>query len=56
MHAFLSGRIGFLDIARLIERALDELGSRPVRSFDDLYAADGEARELARQVVEGVTA
>jgi 1-deoxy-D-xylulose-5-phosphate reductoisomerase len=56
VHAFLSGRIGFLDIARLIERALDELGSRPVRSFDDLYAADGEARELARQVVEGVTA
>ena len=55
VHAFLSGRIGFLDIARLIERALDE-GSRPVRSFDDLYAADGEARELARQVVEGVTA
>ena len=52
-----AGRIGFLDIARVIERALDELPARQVRSFDDLYTADAEARELARQLVEeGVTA
>jgi 1-deoxy-D-xylulose-5-phosphate reductoisomerase len=56
VHAFLGGRIGFPDIARVIERALDELEARPVRSFDDLYAADSEARELARQLVEGVRA
>jgi 1-deoxy-D-xylulose-5-phosphate reductoisomerase len=56
VHAFLAGRIGFLDIARVIERALDQLGSQPVRSFDDLYAADAEARRVARETVEGVTA
>jgi 1-deoxy-D-xylulose-5-phosphate reductoisomerase len=56
VHAFLAGRIGFLDIPGVIERSLDELGGAPVRSFDDLYAADAEARALARQIVDGVTA
>jgi 1-deoxy-D-xylulose-5-phosphate reductoisomerase len=56
VHAFLQGRIGFLDIARVIEQSLDELGARPVRHFEDLYAADGEAREMARRLVEGVHA
>jgi len=57
VHAFLGGRIGFLDIARVIESALEELPTRPVRGFDDLYAADTETRELARQLVrEGATA
>jgi 1-deoxy-D-xylulose-5-phosphate reductoisomerase len=54
VHAFLRGEIGFLDIPRVIERALDELPARPVREFQDLYAADAEARELAREVVQGV--
>ncbi|MFL5866987.1 MAG: 1-deoxy-D-xylulose-5-phosphate reductoisomerase [Thermoleophilaceae bacterium] len=56
VHAFLGGRIGFLDIARVIEHALEELPARPVRSFEDLYTADAEAREIARQLVEGVRA
>ena len=42
VHAFLEGEIGFLDIARLIERTLEELPSRPVRHFSDLY--DGRLR------------
>jgi 1-deoxy-D-xylulose-5-phosphate reductoisomerase len=56
VHAFLGGKIGFLDIARVIERALHELPARPVRSFENLHTADAEARELARQLVEGVRA
>jgi len=56
VHAFLGGRIGFLDVARVIEHALEELPARPVRSFEDLYTADAEAREIARQLVEGVRA
>ena len=56
VHAFLGGKVGFLDIARVIERALDELPARPVHHFEDLYAADSEARELARELVEGVRA
>jgi 1-deoxy-D-xylulose-5-phosphate reductoisomerase len=56
VHAFLEDEIGFLDIARLIERALAELPSRPVRHFSDLYTADSEARELTRRLAEGVSA
>jgi 1-deoxy-D-xylulose-5-phosphate reductoisomerase len=56
VHAFLGGEIGFPDIPRVIERALDELPASPVRSFEDLYRADTEARRVARQLVEGVRA
>jgi 1-deoxy-D-xylulose-5-phosphate reductoisomerase len=56
VHAFLAGQIGFLDIARVIERSLEELPAQPVRHFEDLYAADGEARGVARRLVEGVAA
>ena len=56
VHAFLEGEIAFLDIARLIERTLEELPSRPVRHFSDLYTADSEAREITRRLAEGVSA
>jgi 1-deoxy-D-xylulose-5-phosphate reductoisomerase len=56
VHAFLRGRLGFTGIAHVIEGALAELSPRPVRHFSDLYEADGEARELARGLVDGVRA
>ena len=52
VHAFLRGELAFSGIARVIESTLTELPARPVRQFSDLYAADSEAREIAR----GVTA
>jgi 1-deoxy-D-xylulose-5-phosphate reductoisomerase len=56
VHAFLDGRLPFTGIPEVIERVLDELPTEPVRHFSDLYRADGEARERARALVEGVTA
>jgi 1-deoxy-D-xylulose-5-phosphate reductoisomerase len=50
VHAFLRGELGFTGIARVIESTLAELPARPVRHFADLYAADSEAREIARGV------
>jgi 1-deoxy-D-xylulose-5-phosphate reductoisomerase len=50
VHAFLRGDLSFTGIARVIESTLAELPGRPVRHFSDLYAADGEAREVARGV------
>lgn len=44
VYAFLDRRIGFLDIPALVEEALDELGSEPCRSVDDVFAADAAAR------------
>jgi 1-deoxy-D-xylulose-5-phosphate reductoisomerase len=51
VHAFLAGRLRFLGIAEVIERALEQLGSARVHSFDSLYAADTEARALASELV-----
>jgi 1-deoxy-D-xylulose-5-phosphate reductoisomerase len=56
VHAFLEGRLPFTGIAQVIERALEELPAQPVRHFSDLYGADAEAREKARELVEGVRA
>jgi 1-deoxy-D-xylulose-5-phosphate reductoisomerase len=50
VHAFLRGELPFTGIARVIESTLAELPARPVRHFSDLYAADAEAREVARGV------
>ncbi|MGI9082149.1 MAG: 1-deoxy-D-xylulose-5-phosphate reductoisomerase [Thermoleophilaceae bacterium] len=47
VHSFLAGELDFPGIAGVIERTLEALPARPVRHFSDLYAADGEARELA---------
>ena len=56
VHAFLEGRLPFTGIAQVVERALEELPAHPLRHFSDLYGADAEAREKARELVEGVRA
>jgi 1-deoxy-D-xylulose-5-phosphate reductoisomerase len=45
--AFLDGRIGFLDIARLVEDALEAVDGSPARDVEDLVEADGAARRHA---------
>jgi 1-deoxy-D-xylulose-5-phosphate reductoisomerase len=51
VHAFLGGRLPFLGIPAVIAETLDELGSTAVHSFDSLYDADREAREVAEEAV-----
>jgi 1-deoxy-D-xylulose-5-phosphate reductoisomerase len=51
VHAFLAGRLRFLEIPEVIERTLAELGSEPIRSFESLYEADRQARTLAGDAV-----
>jgi 1-deoxy-D-xylulose-5-phosphate reductoisomerase len=51
VHAFLEGRLGFLDIASVIEETLSELPAQQVHSFDALADADGDARRLATELV-----
>jgi 1-deoxy-D-xylulose-5-phosphate reductoisomerase len=54
VHAFLEGRLRFLEIPEVIERTLDQLGDEPVRSFESLYAADRQARAVAGEAVAGL--
>ncbi len=51
VHAFLGGRLRFLDIAAVIEETLEQLPSQPVHSFDTLGEADAEARRVAGELV-----
>jgi 1-deoxy-D-xylulose-5-phosphate reductoisomerase len=51
VHAFLRGRLRFLDIAAVIEETLELLPPRPVHSFESLGEADGEARRIAGELV-----
>ena len=52
VHAFLAGQIAFLDIAHVIEVALDAVDIGATGSFEDLYDADAEARRVAAGLVQ----
>ncbi|HET6868952.1 MAG TPA: 1-deoxy-D-xylulose-5-phosphate reductoisomerase [Solirubrobacteraceae bacterium] len=51
VHAFLQGRLRFLDIATVIEETLTTLSPQPVHSFESLGEADAEARRVAGELV-----
>ncbi len=50
--AFLAERIGFMDIARVNESVMAELGSSAAGSLADLIALDGTARARAQQLIK----
>jgi 1-deoxy-D-xylulose-5-phosphate reductoisomerase len=52
VHAFLSGRLGFMGIPAVIESTLERLPAARVHSFDTLYTADAEARRIAAESIE----
>jgi 1-deoxy-D-xylulose-5-phosphate reductoisomerase len=52
VHAFLADRVGFLDIARVIEGTLEAEDPQAVTGFEDLYEADSQARVHAAHLVE----
>jgi 1-deoxy-D-xylulose-5-phosphate reductoisomerase len=47
VEAFLERRIGFLDIARLVERVMGEVGEQAADSLEAVLYWDGEARRVA---------
>jgi 1-deoxy-D-xylulose-5-phosphate reductoisomerase len=49
--AFLSGRIAFPGIARVVERVLEKTPTSPMGSIDEVLAADREARRMAEAFV-----
>ena len=52
--AFLAEQIPFTGIPAVIERVLEEMPARPVAHFDDLFAADAEARERSEEQIRGL--
>jgi 1-deoxy-D-xylulose-5-phosphate reductoisomerase len=53
VHAFLSGEIGFLDIAWTVERTLELIPDDGIASLDDVYNFDREARRVAAGLFGG---
>jgi 1-deoxy-D-xylulose-5-phosphate reductoisomerase len=50
VELFLDRRIGFLDIAALVERVLKRLGDQPLHALADVMAADSAARRAAAEM------
>ena len=53
VHGFLEGKIGFLDIPRVVETTLERAGSTTLESLDHVYAADSDARDIAQSMIAG---
>ncbi len=47
---FLAGEIGFLDIAKIVERTLETTDNTQLRSISDVLAADSSARRNAERL------
>lgn len=56
VEAFLTQRIGFLDIARVIEACLERSPDFAVDSLDAVFAADAQARDRARTEIRKLSA
>jgi 1-deoxy-D-xylulose-5-phosphate reductoisomerase len=52
VQAFLDGRIGFLDIAAIVEASLDRVNAGAAADLEEVAAADQSARAEARRQVE----
>ncbi|WP_416900316.1 MAG: 1-deoxy-D-xylulose-5-phosphate reductoisomerase [Minwuia sp.] len=50
--AFLDRRLGFLQIAETVERALETVGRQTTSTLDEVVALDAEARRVARAIIE----
>jgi len=53
VEAFLQGRIGFLDIAAIVEDVVGGIGNRLAATLDDVVSIDADARRAADELVVG---
>ncbi|WP_319517552.1 1-deoxy-D-xylulose-5-phosphate reductoisomerase [uncultured Martelella sp.] len=54
LEAFIAGRCGFLEMAEITEKVMDDLSHLPAATgIDDIFAADQEARRQAAMLVTG---
>ncbi len=52
LDAFIAGQIGFLDMARLVEAAMESLDDLPpATDLTDIFAVDAEARRVGRALL-----
>ncbi len=54
VHAFLRGEIPFLTITDVVQETLERLPAKPVRSIEDVFERDREARQWARKIIRSI--
>lgn len=54
VHGFLTGDIGFLDIAAVVEECLSRAQVVDLSSIEDIFECDRQSRELARTVMASI--
>jgi 1-deoxy-D-xylulose-5-phosphate reductoisomerase len=52
VRRFLDGRIGFVDISRIIARVMEQTQASRLDSLDDVLAADAAARRMAGRIAD----
>jgi 1-deoxy-D-xylulose-5-phosphate reductoisomerase len=55
VRLFLGGRIGFLDIPRLVRRTLEALPAEPLTGLEQILTVSGQARRLAGSLARKLT-
>jgi 1-deoxy-D-xylulose-5-phosphate reductoisomerase len=56
VDAFMQRRVGFLDIVATVDRVMQQLGTPPAASLDDVIHLDQAGRRAARQFVGAIAA
>lgn len=51
VQGFLAGKIGFLDIVRIVERTLDRVPRNEITNLEDVYGLDAHSRETASALI-----
>ncbi len=51
VHAFLSGRIGFVEISKVVEQSLSKMSLIQKPSLDELFQTDFETRKKAEEII-----
>jgi len=54
VYAFLEGKIGFLDIARIVEETLDSVDVQSMNCLSDVHEVDERARRVSYELVTGI--
>lgn len=53
LEAFIDGRVGFLQMAEITETVMEAMiAASAASNMDEVFAIDGEARQMARTIVE----
>ena len=51
---FLAGRIGFLEIVAVVEKAMDRYSSPAIGNLEEILALDGEVRRIADEIISQI--